>query len=57
MSGFFKYIEYCPDVAGPLPDEITKGDSNCELELETLFISDSSAKIVTASIEIVTVPP
>ena len=28
-----------------------------ELELETLFISDSSAKIVTASIEIVTVPP
>ena len=28
-----------------------------ELELETLFISDSSAEVVTASIEIVTVPP
>ena len=57
MSRFFKYIKYCPDVAGPFPDEITEGASDCELELETLIISDSSAEIVTASIEIVTVPP
>jgi len=57
MSRFFKYIEHCPNVAGPLPDDVTEGDSDSELELETLFISDSSTEIVTASIEIVTVPP
>ena len=57
MSRFFKYIEHCPNVAGPLPDDLTEGDSDSELELETLFISDSSTEIVTASIEIVTVPP
>jgi len=57
MSRFFKYIEHCPNVAGPLPDDVTEGDSDGELELETLFISDSSTEIVTASIEIVTVPP
>jgi len=57
MSRFFKYIEHCPNVAGPLPDDVTGGDSDGELELETLFISDSSTEIVTASIEIVTVPP
>ncbi len=44
-------------MAGPLPDDVTGGDSDGELELETLFISDSSTEIVTASIEIVTVPP
>jgi len=57
MSRFFKYIEHCPNVAGPLQDDVTEGDSDGELELETLFISDSSTEIVTASIEIVTVPP
>ena len=57
MSRFFKYIEHCPNVAGPLPDDVTEGDSDGGLELETLFISDSSTEIVTASIEIVTVPP
>ena len=57
MSRFFKYIEHCPNVAGPLPDDVTEGDSDGELELEALFISDSSTEIVTASIEIVTVPP
>jgi len=57
MSRFFKYIEHCPNVAGPLPDDVTEGDSEGELELGTLFISDSSTEIVTASIEIVTVPP
>ena len=44
-------------MAGLLPDDVTEGDSECEVELETLFISDSSTEIVTASIEIVTVPP
>ena len=57
MSRFFKYIKHCPNVAGPLPDDVTEGDSDGELELEILFISDSSTEIVTASIEIVTVPP
>ena len=56
MSGFFKYIKHCPNVAGSLPDGVTEGDSDYGLELETLFISDSSTEIVTASIEIVTVP-
>ena len=57
MSGFFKYIEHCPNVAGSLPDGVTEGDGDYGLELEALFISDSSTEIVTASIEIVTVPP
>ena len=56
MSEFFKYIEHCPNMAGPLLDDVTEGDSEGELELGTLFISDSSTEIVTASIEIVTVP-
>ena len=56
MSGFFKYIEHCPNVAGSLPDGVTEGDSDYGLELEALFISDCSTEIVTASIEIVTVP-
>ena len=36
MSEFFKYIDHCPNVAGPLPDDVTEGDSDCELELEAL---------------------
>ena len=56
MSGFFKYIEHCPNITGSLPDDVTEGDSDYGLELEALFISDSSTEIVTASIEIVTVP-
>ena len=51
MSGFFKYIEHCPNVAGSLPDGVTEGDSDYGLELEALFISDSSTEIVTASID------
>ena len=56
MSEFFKYIDHCPNVAGPLPDDVTEGDSDWELELEALFISDSSTAIITASVEIITVP-
>ena len=56
MSEFFKYIDHCPNDAGPLPDDVTEGDSDCELELKTLFISDSSTAIITASVEIITVP-
>ena len=56
MSKCFKYIDHCPNVAGPLPDDVTEGDSDCELELEALFISDSSTEVITASVEIITVP-
>ena len=28
MSGFFKYVDHCPNVAGSLPDNITEGDSD-----------------------------
>ena len=56
MSEFFKYIDHCPNVAGPLPDNVTEGDSDCKLELEALFISDSSTEVITASVEIITVP-
>ena len=55
MSRFFKYIKHCPNVAGPLPDDVTEGDSDCELELEALFISDSSTEVTTASVEMITV--
>ena len=56
MSEFFNYIDHCPNVAGPLPDDVTEGDSDCELEWEALFISDSSTAVITASVEIITVP-
>ena len=56
MSGFFRYIEHCPNVAGSLPDDVTEGDSDYGLELEALFVSDNSTEIITASIEIITVP-
>jgi len=55
MSGFFKYIDHCPNVAGSLPDDVTEGDSDYGLELEALFISDNSTEIITATIEIITV--
>ena len=50
-----KYNDHCPNVAGPLPDDVREGDSDCELELEALFISDSSTEVITASVEIITV--
>ena len=56
MSGFFRYIEHCPNVAGSLPGDVTEGDSDYGLELEALFVSDNSTEIITASIEIITVP-
>ena len=56
MSEFFKYIDHCPNIAGPILDDLTEGDSDWELELEALFISDSSTAIITASVEIITVP-
>ena len=55
MSGFFKYVDHCLNVAGSLPDDITEGDSDYGLELEALFISNSSTEIINASIEIITV--
>jgi len=54
MSAFFKDIDQCPNVAGPLPDNVTERDSDCESELRALFISDSSTEVVTASVEIIT---
>ena len=55
MSGFYKYVDHCPNVAGSLPDDITEGDSDYGLELEALFMSNSSTGIINASIEIITV--
>ena len=55
MSGFFKYVDHCPDVAGSPPDDIMEGDGDCGLELEALFISNNSAEITNAPIEMITV--
>jgi len=55
MSGFYKYVDHCPNVAGSLLDDITEGDSDYGLELEALFMSNSSTGIINASIEIITV--
>ena len=56
MSRFFKYVDQCPDIPGSLPDHIMEGDSESELEFETLLISDNSTEIINAPIEIITVP-
>jgi len=56
MSEFFKYVDHCPNVAESLPDDIMEGDSDFGLELEALFISNNSAEITNAPIEIITVP-
>ena len=56
MSGFFKYVDYCADVAGSPPDDTMEGDGDFGLELEALFISNNSTEITYAPIEIITVP-
>ena len=56
MSGFFKYVDHCPDVAGSPPDDIMEGDGDFGLELEALFISNNSIEITNAPIKIITVP-
>ena len=56
MLRFFKYVDQCPDIPGSLPDHIMEGDSESELEFETLLISDNSTEIINAPIEIITVP-
>ena len=55
MSRFFKYVDQCPDIPGSLPDHIMEGDSEAELEFETLLISDNSTEIINAPVEIITV--
>ena len=55
MSRFFKYVDQCPDIPDSLPDHIMEGDSEAELEFETLLISDKSTEIINAPVEIITV--
>ena len=55
MSRFFKYVDQCPDIPGSLPDHIMEGDSEAELEFETLLISDNSTGIINTPVEIITV--
>ena len=49
-------MDQCPNIPDSLPDHIMEGDSESELEFETLLISDNSTEIINAPIEIITVP-
>ena len=45
MSGFFKKIDHCPNVAGSLLDDETEGESDYGLDLEALF-SDKKTELM-----------